>query len=144
MAPKTMPIDERYAYLAEQFDRYQRAGRSERGRLLDEMEAVTGLHRKSLIRHMTRRPARRKRVRQRGPVYDAPVQDAIHAAARSLGYPSAAQLHAVLAPTVAHLAETGRLTLTEEVRDKLARISLSTVGRILQRRKPYGRLDRED
>ena len=47
-----MTIDERRKYLRRMKKRYEQAGRKERGRLLDEMGAVTELHRKSLIRLM--------------------------------------------------------------------------------------------
>ena len=45
-----MTIDERWKYLRKMKKRYVEADRKEQGRLLDEMEAVTGMHRKSLIR----------------------------------------------------------------------------------------------
>ncbi|HUS69178.1 MAG TPA: integrase, partial [Anaerolineae bacterium] len=47
-----MTINERRKYLRLIKKRYLQAGKLERGRLLDEMEAVTRLHRKSLIRLM--------------------------------------------------------------------------------------------
>jgi len=46
---ETMTIDERYKYLRCMKRRYRKANRKERSRLLDEMEAVAGLHRKSLF-----------------------------------------------------------------------------------------------
>jgi hypothetical protein len=61
---KTMTIDERRWYLRLHQDRYRKAGKLERGHLLDTMEATTGLHRKTLIRLMSgsleRKPRRRK------------------------------------------------------------------------------------
>jgi len=55
-----MTIDERYKVLRRMRQRYRKANRIERGRLLDEMQAVTDLHRKSLIRpvkgSLTRKP----------------------------------------------------------------------------------------
>ncbi len=47
-----MPIDERHKYLRAMQKRYRKRKRAERSRLLDEMEHVTGLHRKSLARLM--------------------------------------------------------------------------------------------
>jgi hypothetical protein len=47
-----MSLDERRKYLKLVAPRYGRTNKAERGRLLAEMEAVTGLHRKSLIRLM--------------------------------------------------------------------------------------------
>ena len=45
-----MTIDERRKYLRRLRKRYVEADRKERSKLLDEMEAVTELHRKGLIR----------------------------------------------------------------------------------------------
>ncbi len=42
-----MTINERRKYLRLIKKRYLKASKLERGRLLDEMEAITGLHRKS-------------------------------------------------------------------------------------------------
>ena len=47
-----MTIDERRKYLRMMKKRYFQADRKERGGLLDEMEAVTGMHRKSVTRLM--------------------------------------------------------------------------------------------
>ena len=47
-----MTIDERRKYLRMVKKRYIKANKVHRGILLDEMEAVTGLHRKSLVRLM--------------------------------------------------------------------------------------------
>ncbi len=62
-----MTIDERYKYLRMQQARNEQADRGEKGRPLDEMEVVTGMHRKNLIRRIASRPERKKRRRQRGP-----------------------------------------------------------------------------
>ena len=45
-----MTVDERRKYLGRMKRRYKAADRRERGRLLDEMERVTDMHRKALIR----------------------------------------------------------------------------------------------
>jgi len=82
-----MTVDERYKYLRQMQKRYKKAGRKERGRLLDEMEAVTSLHRKSLIRLMNSNIVRRKRIRQRGVVYGSEVKYVVAHVARSLNYP---------------------------------------------------------
>ena len=60
-----MTIDERRKYLRLIQDRYLKARKLERGRLLDEMEATTGLHRKSLIRLMSGSLERKPRQKQR-------------------------------------------------------------------------------
>jgi hypothetical protein len=47
-----MTIDERRKYLRKTLELYHEANRKERSHLLDEMETVAELHRKSLIRLM--------------------------------------------------------------------------------------------
>jgi hypothetical protein len=47
---KTMMVDERRTYLRLVQNRYLEASRKGKGRPLDQMEEITGLHRKSLIR----------------------------------------------------------------------------------------------
>jgi hypothetical protein len=62
--PKNMTVDERRHFLRLLQGRYHQGGKRERGRLLDSMEAATGLHRKTLIRLMAgdleRKPRRKK------------------------------------------------------------------------------------
>ena len=60
-----MTIDERRKYLHRMKKRDLQANRKEKGRLLDEMEAVTELHRKSLIRLMNGSLERKPRSKQR-------------------------------------------------------------------------------
>ncbi len=62
---KTMTIDERRKYLRRLQNRYLKAGKSGKGRLLDQMEATTGLHRKSLIRLMAGNLERKPRPKKR-------------------------------------------------------------------------------
>ena len=61
-----MNVDERLKYLRLMKSRYAEGGRKEKGRLLDEMEAVTGMKRKVLIRKINgkleRQPRRRGAV----------------------------------------------------------------------------------
>ena len=58
-------------------ERYLQADRIRRGHLLDEMETITGLHCKSLIRLMKGNLTRKSRRRQRGRVYGPEVDDAL-------------------------------------------------------------------
>ena len=50
MPSDTLDIDERFKVLRIAQQEYRRANRSERGRILDHLQLLTGLHRKSLIR----------------------------------------------------------------------------------------------
>lgn len=70
-ADDEMTIDERRKYLKRMCPRYERADREGRSRLLSEMEAVTGLHRKSLLRllhapSLERQPRRQQRGARMG------------------------------------------------------------------------------
>ncbi len=66
-----MTIDERYAYLQIQYERYCRATKPEKNRLLDEMMAVTGLTRNHLIELLQYPPKRQARQQQRHNSYAA-------------------------------------------------------------------------
>jgi len=68
-----MTINERRKYLYRMWKRYCEANRKEKGRLLDEMQAVTRMHRKSLIRILTGWLLRKKRSCERGRRYGAAV-----------------------------------------------------------------------
>ena len=59
-----MPIKERYAYLRRAQKQYLRSTRRERSQLLDHMEQITGLNRKTLVRHMNSNIERKARRRQ--------------------------------------------------------------------------------
>ena len=72
-----MSINERRKYLRLIKKRYLKASKFERGRLLDEMEAITGLHRKSLIRLMSGSLQRKPRHKRRGRTYGPEVDDAL-------------------------------------------------------------------
>ena len=128
-----MTIDERYKYLCCMKRRYRKAKRKERSRLLDEIEAVTGLHRKSLIRLIHSSLQRKGRRRERGPTYGPQVQHALWVIAESLDYMCAERLTPNLVWMAQHLARHGELHLSPGLLDKLHRISVSTIGRILSR-----------
>jgi len=72
-----MTINERYKYLHMMQVRYRQANKPERSRLLDEMEMMTGCHRKSLIRQMKSDLRRKKRRKQRGRIYGVELHAAL-------------------------------------------------------------------
>jgi hypothetical protein len=128
-----MTIDERRKYLRKMQERYLQADRKERGHLLDEMETVTGLHRKSLIRLMKGNLARQPRRRQRSRTYGPEVDDALRVIAESTDYICAERLTPNLVWLAKHLAAHGELTISPQLEEQLSRISVSTVERILTR-----------
>ncbi len=91
-------------------ERYLQADRIGRGHLLDEMETITGLHRKSLIRLMKGNLTRRPRRRQRGHVYRPKVDDVLRVIAESTDYICPECLAPNLTWLAKHLAARGELT----------------------------------
>jgi hypothetical protein len=127
-----MTVDERHKYLHKVRLRYWAAQtKKERSRLLDEAQAVLGLHRKSLIRLLNGELARKRRTRQRGKTYGAEVEAVIHLIARSLDYPCAERLKPNLVWMAKHLAAHGELQVNETILAQLERISVSSLGRRL-------------
>ena len=128
-----MSINERRKYLYKLWERYRNASRKEKGYLLDEMQAVTGMHRKSLIRLMRGRLSRKRRSREPGRTYGAAVEDAVRVIARSLDYPCAERLKGALVPVALHLQRLGEVRLEPETLERLRRVSISTLKRMLKR-----------
>jgi hypothetical protein len=134
-----MSVGERRKYLKLVKPRYAKAGRAKRSALLTEMEAVTGLHRKSLLRLLhgptLDRAPKGPRLRRRR--YGVVVADVVRVVWESLDYVCAERLTPVLVPTVQQLALWQELVLTPEVEAALCTISRATVQRLLQRFQQY-------
>jgi len=129
-----MTIDERRKYLGRMRQRYLGADREAKSQLLGEMEQVTGLHRKSLVRLLRCGGLQRQpRRQQRGRVYGAAVGDALRVIAESLDYVCAERLSGALVETARHLARHGELVLNPELEQQLGRISRASVQRRLER-----------
>lgn len=128
-----MTIDERYKYLRMMQKRYRQATRKERGQLLDEMECMTGLNRKTLIRHMKGKIVRKPRRRQRSKTYGHEVDDALRVISEALDYICAERLTPHLMATAQDLAAHGELELSPGLLERLGRISVATVRRRLKK-----------
>ena len=127
-------INERSKYLHKAQKQYLKAARKERSQLLDHMEHVTGLNRKTLIRHMRRKEIERQpRCKQRGKTYGHRVDDALRVISESLDYICAERLRPKLVPMAKHLAAHNELQPSDDLLAQLARISVSTVRRRLQK-----------
>jgi hypothetical protein len=138
-----MTIDERRKYLHKMQKRYKQASRKEKGQLLDEMEQVTELQRKYLIKLLQGDLKRQPRRRQRGRTYGPKVGDALRVIYESFDYICAERLTPNLVWMTKQLARHGELEPTQELLAKLGQISISTVKRILRRiRQDEARLPR--
>ena len=133
MPSKRMTIQMRFEYLKLMQERYRKCGKAARGELLDEMQQMTGLHRKSLIRQMAGDMRRRPRRKQRGRRYGIEVDDALRVIAESLDYIAAERLQPDLVPMARRLAAHDELSLSARLEQDLAEISVSTVRRVLKR-----------
>jgi len=129
-----MSVNERRKYLKRMKERYVAAKREERGRLLSEMEQVTGLHRKSLTRLMHAQSLeRKKRATPRPRSYGLEIERVIVRVWESRDYICAERLTPGLVVMAQHLARFEPLGLTAQVQEQLATISRATVARILRK-----------
>jgi hypothetical protein len=125
-------------------ERYGRATRREKSRLLDEAVAVTGRHRKGLIRawRAVPRPSQRRRA-GRPTRYGPVVVRALVAIWTAAGYPWSLRLKALLPIWLPWARQ--RLRLSPATEAGLRRISARQMDRVLAphkrtiRRRQYGR-----
>jgi hypothetical protein len=135
-----MTVNERRKYLKLMKPRYQQAKRAERSRLLTDMEQVTGLHRKSLLRLLHAPSLKRtKRTTPRQRTYGLEVEQVILVVWESLDYVCAERLTPVLLPTAQHLARFEVVHLTKQLEEQLEQISEATVTRILRKHRSHKR-----
>jgi hypothetical protein len=128
-----MTIEERRKYLRLMKPRYIKAGRREKGRLLDEMEAVTGLERKTVIRLMKSNLERKRRSRERGKTYGPKVDDALRVIDESFDGICAERLTPNLVWMARQLHRHGELAVGPQLLEQLGQVSVSTVARRLAR-----------
>lgn len=150
MAEDEMTLQERRKYLKKMWPRYVQANRASRSALLTEMEAVTGMHRKSLNRLMRSAHTgaleveRKKRLTKRPPTYGKEVQAVVEVVWESLDYICAERLTPQLLSTARHLAQFGELArvgvvLSPQLEEQLAGVSRATVQRTLTKLVRLGR-----
>jgi len=134
-----MDTNERFKYLRMEKERYEQANRKGKSYLLDEMQAITGLHRKYLITRMNRPgPYRKKRWRERSRLYGAEVEQAIALIGNTLDWICPERIKPTLPKIARQLAKFGEMDLTPVLLQLLGQISISTVRRIVQRVRPVG------
>ena len=117
--------------------RYRGGSRKEKGRMLDEFTRVTGYHRKAAIRLLRRGPGppgrRRGRQRQYGPELALTLKVLWEAADRICSR----RLHPFLPELVSVLERQGELSVKSTLRERLLKMSPSTIDRLL---RPYRRM----
>ena len=134
----------RREYLARMRDRYPMANRAMRSQLVSEVVAMTGYHRKSVIR-LLRRPERPTPRRRKGrPVqYGSVVVGALRTIWQAAGYPWSARLQALLPRWLPWSRR--RLRLSADTEKRLRAMSPRQMDRVLRadkarvRKRLYGR-----
>ena len=97
--------------------RYHQANRTEKQRILDELIATTGYHRKYAIQVLNHPPRRRKRKRRTGQTkYTGPVRVALEQVWRTANCICGKRLVPVLPQYIEALERHGELKLDEETR----------------------------
>src|SRR5437667_3711762 len=131
-----MTIDERRKYVNLMCERYRKAKREERSQLLSEMEQVSKLHRKHLIRLLNGQSLeRKKRSTPRSCTYGLEVERVVLRVWESLDYICAERLTPSLGRMASHLDGLGVLALTAEMESQLTTISPATVQRMLRKNR---------
>ena len=113
-------------------ERYRSATRGEKGRILDELCAVTGWHRKHAVRALRGHGSKAGAApRQRASRYGATIKDALialwEASDRVCGKRLVVMIPALLPALEAH----GRLALGEKDRALVLGVSAATIDRLL-------------
>src|SRR5215469_5653610 len=114
-------------------ERYRSAGRREKGRMLDELTATTGWHRKHALRAlsaMDARPPEEKAAPRRGRKYDA-IRDALTALWEASDRVCGKRLVVMIPTLLEALERHGRLQLGGGEQAQLFAVSAATIDRML-------------
>ncbi len=122
-----MTLDEVYKYLRLLKPRYLKADRAAKSALLDEMAAVTGRHRKSLIRRLQVGLQRVSRQRERERTYKSDMDAALRVIWESYDCICAERLQPNLVALAAQLAQHSELELSASLQAQLGTIGLTTL-----------------
>ncbi len=131
--PVGLSMAERKAVTRQMTKRYGRSSKKEKGRMLDELCALTGWSRRHARRALTGVargapiPPRRPRAR----TYDEDVLGPLRMVWATLNGPAGKRLAPFMAEIVEALERAGELALAPQVRTKLLSISAATIDRAL-------------
>ena len=142
-----MDMHSRNQYLKQLRIEYLRTeSKKEKGKLLDEAQKRTGLRRKYLIRKLrvlSNLDKKKAKGRRRKQVYDGDVKVALVKCWEIFDYPCGQRLKPLLSQEVDRLRELAELRCSDEVVDKLKRISARTIDEKLRHQKEVEGLKRK-
>lgn len=114
-------------------ERYARVSRAERGRILDEFTAITGVHRKHAMRLLrVGRPGQRSGARPGRRVYDDAVREALIVLWEASDRVCGKRLRPLVPILVEAMERHGHLQLASAVRAGLLAMSAATIDRALR------------
>ena len=113
-------------------ERYRSAGRREKGRILDELTAVPGWHRKHAVRALRAKPpTRAAETEPRARRYNAAIRDAVTALWEASDRVCGKRLEVMIPALLPALERHGRLTLSRSERALVLSVSAATIDRML-------------
>jgi Integrase core domain len=113
-------------------ERYRSAGRSEKGRILDELCKVTGWHRKHAVRALSVPPQiTPDGPLRRQPTYGATIKDALVALWEASDRICGKRLKVMIPTLLPALERHGRLKLGKTERSQVLAVSAATIDRLL-------------
>jgi hypothetical protein len=118
-------------------DRYHRANKEEKGKILDEFEKVTGYHRKAVIRLLARVPKQAGKHRGRPGSYDKVLEPLITIWEASDRLCSK-RLHPFIPEMIRVLKHQGELQIDASAEAQLTQLSAATIDRLLEPSRRVG------
>ncbi len=124
-------------------ERYRKADRRSKGRVLDEFVAVTGFHRKHAMRLLrAKQPAKTEGPRLERRIYDEAVRTALVVLWEAADRLCSKRLRPLIPILLEAMERHGHLDMTPEVKKKLVAMSAATIDRALRDVKATGQVAR--
>ncbi len=138
-----MNIEARKQYMETLRERYLKAGKEEKGGILDEYCRNTGQERKYVIKKFRYKVKLKETRRPRKEYYDGYVKAALAQIWKIFDYPCGQRLKPLLGIEIGRLRNFGELKCSDEAAGKLKKMGSATIDRKLKHEKEVLLLDRK-